>query len=96
MSFVTLNNETMRANYRRQNLLPKQDPHVNLSNFFYTFSYQNTSVIELLIEGKITNFRLHALIFMASTTFNFRDYFCYNIHVYNVVRTLRQNKNCDN
>ena len=44
----------------------------------------------------ITIVCLHDLVFFASTTSTFGNYFCYNMHAYNVIRKHWQNDNCDN
>ena len=53
-------------------------------------------VIKQLNVLDITLFCLHALVFFASTTSTFGNYFCYNMHAYNVIRKHWQNNNYDN
>ena len=53
-------------------------------------------VIKQLNVLDITLFCLHALVFFASTTSTFGNYFCYNMHAYNVISKHWQNNNYGN
>ena len=75
------------------NMAPQLD--LCIYSFYHFFNFK-VQVIKRLSVLVITYFCLYTQIFMASTTLNFLDVLCYNIHAYNVVPKLWQNKNYDN
>ena len=81
----TINHELIKLQFLATSFVgPSSGPIYSFMHFFNI----KVQVIKLLSEFDIFQFCPHVLMFMASIISNYRDYFCYNIHVYNVVCKL--------